>query len=111
MGNYFGILLLSVILVNGVRYINHLFDEKPRSGKLVSHNDEACHSLFMRYRKVLGIDNIPINSEIVNKAFHKQLELATDDRICGFKPTYSFYELRAAKVYLVDFCGYIGNWN
>ncbi len=78
----------------------------------VTNGKEANQSLLVKYYDVLGLDyKQSISPQIICKAFHKQLELSTDDRLRGYKPTYSLKELQAAKAYLIDFCDYTGRWN
>jgi hypothetical protein len=77
-------------------------------GKIDSFKDV----LVLKYYAVLGLEkDKPLNTTIINKAYYKQLYFFNDDRLRGYKPTYSLHELRTARAYLCDFCGYTGNRN
>jgi len=83
-----------------------------RKVKYVSNGNVVTQPLIGKYYNALGLEcGKPINPAIIRKAFHKQLELSTDDRMRGYKPTYSLQELQAAKAYLIDYCGYVASRN
>lgn len=105
----FFILLLIVLALRG---LNSYFKGSRKEKSYVTNNEIIDKSLLLTYYDVLGLNyGQSINPEIICKAFHKQLELSSDDRLRGYKPTYSLKELQAAKAYLIDFCNYTGTWN
>lgn len=106
---FFALILAIIVL----RSINAYIDSKRKKNALyVANGKESTQSLLVKYYGVLGLEyKQVISPQIINKAFHKQLELSTDDRLRGYKPTYSLEELQAAKAYLIDFCDYMGKWN
>lgn len=107
--NFF--ILLLVVLA--LRALNAYLGDKRIPKALYATNGKVTdQNLLVKYYDVLGLDyKQAISLQIVSKAFHKQLELLTDDRLRGYKPTYSLKELQAAKAYLIDFCDYTGKWN
>lgn len=106
--NFF-VLLLFVLAIRG---LNAYFKGRGKQKSYVTNGESIDKSLLVKYYDVLGLNyKQPITPEIISKAFHKQLELSTDDRLRGYKPTYSLKELQAAKAYLIDFCNYTGTWN
>lgn len=106
---FFAILLAIIFL----RSINAYLDSKiEKKGVHVANGNASTQSLLVKYYDVLGLDyKQGISPQIISKAFHKQLELSTDDRLRGYKPNYTLKELQAAKAYLIDFCDYTGRWN
>ena len=106
----FFVLILAIIILRG---INAYIDRKRKKDVVYLTNGKAStQSLLVKYYDVLGLDyKQAISPQIISKAFHKQLELSTDDRMRGYKPTYSLQELQAAKTYLIEFCDYTGRWN
>lgn len=106
----FFVLILAIIVL---RSINAYFDSQKEKKRIYISNDkEVNQSLLVKYYDVLGLDyKQAISPYIIRKAFHKQLELSTDDRMRGYKPNYSLEELKCAKAYLIDFCDYTGRWN
>ena len=103
-------LILAIIVL---RSINAYIDSKRKTGAAyLTNGKESTQSLLVKYYDVLGLEyKQSISPQIICKAFHKQLELSTDDTLRGYKPTYSLKELQASKAYLIDFCDYTGRWN
>ena len=103
---FFALILAIIVL----RSINAYIGKK--KAIYLTNGNESTQSLLVKYYDVLGLEyKQSISPQIISKAFHKQLELSTDDRLRGYKPTYSLQELQAAKAYLIDFCDYTGRWN
>jgi len=102
-----------LVFYGAYKLIKLVFDNTAdRKVKYVSNGSVITQPLIVKYYNTLGLEyDQPINPAIIRKVFHKQLELSTDDRMRGYKPTYSLEELKAAKSYLIDFCDYTGRWN
>lgn len=89
-------------------YMDGISDKKL---KYISNGKET-EQLLSRYYSVLGLEwDQPINITVINRAYYRQLYFAIEDERAGYKPTYSLQESKAARAYLCDFCGYIGNRN
>ena len=88
---FFALILAIIVL----RSINAYIDSKrERKSIYVANGDESIQSLLVKYYDVLSLEyKQAIRPQIIRKAFHKQLELSTDDRMRGYKPTYSLKEL------------------
>lgn len=106
---FFALILAIIVL----RSINDYIDSKRKKNALyLANGKESTQSLLVKYYDVLGLEyKQAISPQIISKAFHKQLELSTDDRLRGYKPTYSLEELQAAKAYMIHFYLYSNSVN
>ena len=97
-----------IALIAALKALNYYIGNNTKKKLVyVSNGKESTQSFLVRSYDVLGLEHKQsISPDIIMKAFHKQLELSTDDRLRGYKPIYSLKELQAAKTYLNDYITY-----
>jgi len=103
-------LILAIIALRSV--CTYLDSKGAKKTVYMANGKKSTQSHLVKYYDTLGLEyNQGVSPEIIRKAYHKQLEFSTDDRLSGYKPIYFLEELQAAKAYLTVFSDYDGGWN
>lgn len=112
-----GFLLSGIAIIGFIRIVNSLFNDK-QPVKLDGKPQYIINGIvstvlpITKSYQILGIENDTlINPNIINMAFSKQLEYASEDRMLEYKVKHSLKDLKVAKQYLIDYYDYVAYLN
>ncbi len=96
-----------------VRILNHYFktEEELHPAKYSCEKNTINPHLANSY-KILDIDlTTRISPKIIQTAYSKQLDFATENETLGYKQNYSPKDFEAARIYLIDYYNYLAYLN